>query len=187
MIWLWWIVLALVLGIVEMLSLDLVFLMLAGGALAGGLTSFITPELWIQVVVASVAATALLFLARPAAKRWMLAHSPNKRMNVSALVGRHATVVAEVTAAGGRVKLGGEVWSARSSSRGDVFPEGADVVVVRIDGAFAVVGRDVATPAPGPGTPGSYGTQAPGGYGQPQPGYGQVPPSGATPPSYPQQ
>lgn len=146
MLWLWWIILALVLGIVEMLSLDLVFLMLAGGALAGGLTSLLTPELWIQVVVASAVATLLLFLARPAAKRWMLAHSPNKRMNVSALVGRHARVLAQVTDAGGRVKLGGEVWSARSAVRGEVFGEGDDVVVVRIDGAFAVVGRDVAAP-----------------------------------------
>lgn len=144
MLWLWWIVLALVLGIVEMLSLDLFFLMLAGGAFAGGLTSLATSELWIQVVVASAVATALLFLARPAAKRWMLAHSPNKRMNASALVGRHARVLAPVTDAGGRVKLGGEVWSARSAVRGEAFNEGDDVVVVRIDGAFAIVGRDAA-------------------------------------------
>ena len=47
-------------------------------------------------------------------------------------------VVAAVDVASGRVKLEGEVWSARTES-GVVLPAGAPVTVTRIDGATAVV------------------------------------------------
>ncbi len=60
-------------------------------------------------------------------------------MHTAALVGREAEVLAEVSATGGQVKLGGEVWSARSDQRGVTLEVGSHVHVLRIDGATAVV------------------------------------------------
>jgi len=56
-----------------------------------------------------------------------------------ALVGRQAVVLEEVSSEGGRVKLGGEVWSARSYDDDEVIPVGARVDVFQIKGATALV------------------------------------------------
>lgn len=143
MSWLWWVGGALLLGILEMLSLELVFIMLAGGALAGGIASALGAQLWVQIVVASVVAVVLLVTARP----WLVAHvlnrTPHARTNTSALLGRTAVVIATVTPDAGRVKLGGEVWSARCSGTGPLEP-GTEVTVERIEGATAVVAPSAA-------------------------------------------
>jgi len=136
--WLWWVGGALALGILEMLSLELVFIMAAGGALAGGIANAAGAELWLQIVVAAVVAALLLVTLRP----WLLRHlrrrTPLVETNVSALVGRAAVVTATVTGETGRVKLAGEVWSARTTADAPL-PPGTEVTVTRIDGATAVV------------------------------------------------
>lgn len=138
MAWLWWVGAALVLGILEMLSLTLVLVMFAGGALAGAIASLLGAPVWGQALVAAAVSALLLTTLRP----WLLRHLrrrvPLQETNAAALVGRPAVVVAAVDVASGRVKLEGEVWSARTES-GVVLPAGAPVTVTRIDGATAVV------------------------------------------------
>ncbi len=136
---LWWVGLALALGVIEMLTVDLMFLMLAGGALAGGISGALGAPLWAQILIAAVVSVLLLFLVRPWAKKRLEAHTPDAVTNVAAQVGRTATVVSDVTERAGRVKLHGEVWTARCAEPGVVLPIGATVEVVRIDGATAVV------------------------------------------------
>lgn len=156
--WLWWWGLALALGVVEILTVDLTFLMLAGGAAAGGLAGALGAPFWVQIVVAVVVAVLLLVLVRPMAVRKLQANTPQDMTNVAAHVGRTATVVADVTERAGRVKLTGEVWSARTTTPGQVIAVGTTVTVTRIDGATAIVTPQVLD------TP-----QQP--YGQPGPGY----------------
>jgi membrane protein implicated in regulation of membrane protease activity len=142
--WLWWVGAALVLALIEIVSLDLVLIMLAGGALAGGVANAAGAPLWLQLVVAAVTSVVLLVTLRP----WLLRHLrdrvPLTETNAAAHVGRPAVVVSEVSELGGRVKLMGEVWSARLPDDGVpgvgvVLPVGTEVLVVRIDGATAVV------------------------------------------------
>jgi membrane protein implicated in regulation of membrane protease activity len=99
---------------------------------------------WLQIVVACAVAALLLFTLRP----WLLRHLrdrvPLVETNAAAHVGRLALVVSDVTETSGRVKLAGEVWSARLVDDGvpgssGLLPEGSEVRVVRIDGATAVV------------------------------------------------
>ena len=137
--WLWWVGLALALGVIEMLTVDLMFLMLGGGALAGAAAGALGAPLWAQVLIAVAVAGILLFLVRPLAKRRLDAHTPDTKTNSAAQVGRSATVVSDVTQRAGRVKLHGEVWTARVADPGVVLPTGTSVQVVRIDGATAVV------------------------------------------------
>ncbi|WP_402377241.1 NfeD family protein [Isoptericola rhizosphaerae] len=148
--WLWWIGGALVLAVVEMLSLDLVFIMLAGGAVAGGVTAAAGGPFWLQIVVACVVAVLLMITLRP----WLLQNLRRRtdlvETNAAAQVGRMAVVVSDVTETGGRVKLSGEVWSARLVDDGlpnssGLVPEGVEVRVVKIDGATAVVAPAGAT------------------------------------------
>jgi membrane protein implicated in regulation of membrane protease activity len=136
--WAGWLGLAVVLGIVETTTMDLVFLMLAGGALAGALAAGVGAPLLVQAVVAVVATAALLGVVRPVAKRHL--RTPlEARTGVAALVGRDALVTEKVDAHSGQVKLAGEIWSARAFDDREVIEPGARVHVVEIDGATAVV------------------------------------------------
>lgn len=142
--WLLWIAAALVLGILEIAAIDLVFAMLAGGALAGALADALGLGFVGQVLVAAVVAGLLIATIRPLLLR-RLRMPPPGTTNSAALVGRSALVLQPVTARGGLVKLVGETWSARSA--GPAFAEGEDVVVTAIDGATAVVGPPPVEPA----------------------------------------
>lgn len=143
MAWLWWLAAALVLAVVETLTVDLTFLMFAGGALGGALTALLGGPFWLQVLVASGVSVLLLVAVRPWAKRRLAATTPEMRTNAEALVGLVATAITAVDVRGGRVQLNGAEWSARLSpaAAGTVpsLPTGAELRVVDIDGAVAVV------------------------------------------------
>lgn len=146
MIWLWWVGAALALGTLEMLSLALVLAMLAGGALVGGVAAALGAPPVVQVLLACVTAVFLLVLVRPYLLRHLSRRVPLAETNARALVGQQARVTEPVTATGGVVRLQGVMWAARTDSGGPLVA-GEDAIVVRIEGATAVV-----APAPGYGT-----------------------------------
>lgn len=135
--WLIWIAVALLLMVVEVVSLELVILMFAGGALAAALMSALDVPLIPQIIVFGVVSSLLLFGLRP----WMLRHLkkriPLVETNVAAYIGKEATCLTDVTTSGGRLKLSGEVWSGRATAGS--FARGDKVRVIEIDGAVAVV------------------------------------------------
>ena len=138
MAWYWWLLAALLLALVEMTSVNLVFIMLAVGSLAGGITSLATGSLLIQSLVAGTVSVLMLFVVRPVALRHL--HQPGQtRTGTAALVGAGGFVLDRVDGRDGRVKIGGEVWSARTFDPSVVLEPGTPVEVVRIDGAHAVV------------------------------------------------
>ena len=135
--WSLWAGLSLILAIIEKTTLDLVFLMLAAGAAAGAGAALLGLPVLVQSLVAIGVSAAMLGVGRPIAKRHL--HQPiAERTGVAALVGRRAVVLERVDGTGGRVKLAGEVWSARSYD-GSVIEPGANVDVVEIQGATALV------------------------------------------------
>ncbi|GAB4085298.1 NfeD family protein [Myceligenerans cantabricum] len=138
--WLWWVGAALILGLIEITTLDFVFIMFAGGALAAAGANAAGQPLWVQVIVFAVVATILLVTLRPPLKRYLSKGGAESLTNAEAHVGRTASVIEEVTQVGGLVKLMGEVWTARAADGSPPLSVGATVQVVRIDGATAVVG-----------------------------------------------
>ena len=145
MVWLWWLAGALVFAVIETLSVDLTFLMFAGGALGGGVAAGLGYPLPVQVVVFVIVSTLLLVAVRPWARRHLLSTTPEMRTNAEAQVGRRAVALTPVDVRGGRVRLGGEEWSARlPEEAADAIPAGrvdpgANVRVTAIDGAVALV------------------------------------------------
>ncbi len=139
MAFLWWLGGALVLGVVEMLTVDLIFLMFAGGALAAGGVAALGAPLWAQILTFAVVSVILLVVVRPWALGYLKRSTPDTLTNVAAHVGRSAEVLVDVTDRAGRIKLAGEVWTARAAEPGSLLPTGTTVQVVRIDGATAVV------------------------------------------------
>lgn len=148
--WLWWVGAALVLGLVEIASLDLVFTMLAAAALAAAVAAYLGLGFPGQVLVFVVTSVLLLALLRPLALRKLKPAGPGQLTNTSAHVGRTAEVLREVSDRAGLVKLAGEEWSARAAHPGEFLATGALVRVVRIEGATAVVEepREPHTPPP---------------------------------------
>ncbi len=159
--WLWWIGIGLLFVVVEIVSLGLVLIMFAGGAFAAALANALGAPVWLQFVVFAVGSVLLLFALRPWLLRRLKHRMPLIETNVAAQIGRQAVVVADVSSLGGRVKLSGEVWSARSAREEFLYPEGAEVWVVTIDGATAVVDHEkkaATTARPGDPPPRSFGT-----------------------------
>ncbi|MET9203243.1 NfeD family protein [Gordonia sp. NPDC003585] len=135
-----WLAAAILFVIAETFSGDLVLLMLAGGALGAAGADALGAPVWLEVVVFALVSVLLLMGVRPVAKRHMLSR-PRMLTNTEALKGKHAIVTEEVDDRDGRVKIGGEVWSARALTAGEVIAPGEEVTVVEIDGATAVVWR----------------------------------------------
>ena len=137
--WLAWLGLALILAAIEAATVDFVFLMLAGGAVAGAVASAVGLGFPVQVVVAVVVAGLLLLLVRPIITRRFMVAEASHGIGASGLVGRSGRVLQAVTATDGRVKVGGETWSARTPQGQATCEPGQEVRVVSIEGATVIV------------------------------------------------
>lgn len=137
--WIGWLVLILVFLVIEMLSLDFTFVMLAIGSLAGLGTHFLGAPVWVQVIVAAAVALLLIFLLRPPLLRHLRHGGDPTPTNIEAVLGLSGRVLTTVTMHEGQVKLAnGEIWSARSDIPAH-FEPGTSIRVSRIDGATAFV------------------------------------------------
>lgn len=139
--WVIWLILAGGLAAGEMTSGTFVLLMMAGGAVGGSIAAAVGAPVALQVVVALALTVGLVWLVRPIAIRHSYS-GPPAITGAQALVGEEAVALSEVTRDGGRVRLNGAEWSARSRDPAQVIAPGARVAVVAIDGATAVVWQD---------------------------------------------
>ena len=134
-----WLIAAVLLAIGELLTPGLFFLgpvalAAVGAAIAAGVGGGIVLQL---IVFIAVSLASLAFL-RPVARRHI--HMPAlTRTGTAALVGKKAVVLQRVDANGGRVRIGGEEWSARAFFEGQTLEPGARVEVAQIEGATALV------------------------------------------------
>jgi membrane protein implicated in regulation of membrane protease activity len=136
--WGTWLGLAMLLGVAELLSLNLMLLMLASGAVVGMLVALVGLGVPAQVLAAAVTSFAMLAFVRPSMIQ-RLHSGPGLRTGTAALLGKEGFALAEVTVHGGQVKLAGEIWSARPYMDDEVIPAGAKVEVFEIRGATAYV------------------------------------------------
>jgi membrane protein implicated in regulation of membrane protease activity len=136
--WQTWLIAALLLAAAEMATLDFTLLMMAVGAGVGCLLNAIGLPVVVQVLGAVATAVALLAFVRPPIVR-RLHRAPTVQSGTAGLVGRSALVLERVTAHSGRVKLNGEIWSARTVGESETIEPGSQVAVDEIDGATAVV------------------------------------------------
>jgi membrane protein implicated in regulation of membrane protease activity len=133
-----WLIMGVVLVAADVLSGAFVLVMLGIAGLVAAATAALGAGLTVSAAVFVLAAGGGIILARPALLRRM--HSvEHVKTNVEALVGGKATVVSTVDAHSGQVKIGGEIWSARTFDETEVLETGRSVTVMSISGATAVV------------------------------------------------
>jgi membrane protein implicated in regulation of membrane protease activity len=137
--WLVWAIAALLLAAGEIFTPGLFFLgPIAIGAVAAAVVSLAGPAVWVQLLVFAGTAGASLAFLRPIA-RAHLSMPPALRTGTAALQGARAVVLQRVDQRGGRVRIGGEEWSARAYMPDQVLEPGTEVEVVQIEGATALV------------------------------------------------
>lgn len=132
-----WLVVGLLLVAAEVISGDFVLLMLGAGALAASGSAALGGPIWLDILFFAAVSGALVTLARPVLKRRL--HTAHVPTNVEALLGGKAVVVSTVDAHQGKVRLRGELWSARSFDETQILEPGRAVTVMQISGATAVV------------------------------------------------
>ena len=137
--WVIWAIVALLLAVGEVFTPGLFFLgPVALAAVAAGIVALLGGGAIVQLLVFIVGAIASVLVIRPVA-RSHLRMPTELRTGTAALTGAKAVVVQRVDADGGRVRIGGEVWSARAYLEGQVLEPGTRVEVVKIEGATALV------------------------------------------------
>ncbi len=137
--WLVWMIIAAVLGTVELLTLTVAAGLLAIAAVAAAVTAAVGAGAAGQAAAFAVAGVVSMAVVLPAVRRHRRAARPAARTGVAALAGQSALVIEPVDAQHGRVRVDGEIWSARAFTPGQVIPAGAVVDVFEIDGATALV------------------------------------------------
>ena len=136
--WVIWLIVAAALGVGEVVSLSFFLGPIALAATLAAAVAAVGGGVELQFAAFIVAAIATLGIVRPIARRHL--RVPGQlRTGAAALIGSRAVVLERVDADGGRVRLGGEVWSARAFDEDDVMEPGARVDVLKIDGATALV------------------------------------------------
>jgi membrane protein implicated in regulation of membrane protease activity len=139
--WVAWAIVSVLLAIGEIFTPGLFFLgPIAAAAVVATVTAAVGGPVWLQVAVFGVGSFASLALLRPLARKHLsMPHAI--RTGAAALEGARAIVLQRVDSRGGRVKIGGEEWSARSYVPDEEFDVGAEVEVAQIQGATALVYR----------------------------------------------
>ena len=139
-LWAGWLALAIALGAAELASLDLILLMLAVGAIAGAISAGIGLAVVLQILIAAGASIAMLALG-PAQPRQAPAHAaPTSSSGTARWSGtRRSSPRTSPACLPGRVKLDGEIWSARPYDDSLTIKAGETVEVLAMKGATVFV------------------------------------------------
>lgn len=137
--WLIWAIAAVLLSVGEIFTPGLFFLgPVALAAVAAAVVALVGVGVAAQLVAFIAGSIATVLFLRPIARRHL--HMPAAiRTGTAALEGTKALVLQRVDSNGGRVRIGGEEWSARAYMEGQILEPGTRVEVVKIEGATALV------------------------------------------------
>ena len=133
-----WLGLFILFLIAEASSVSVVSLWFAAGALVSMIASLLGAQFLLQGILFFAVSILLLCTLRPLAKKYF---TPKLiPTNVDAVIGSTGRVIQDVQndLSCGRVKLGGQEWSARSTT-GEILTEGTQVKVDKVEGVKVYV------------------------------------------------
>ncbi|MDE5880817.1 MAG: NfeD family protein [Muribaculaceae bacterium] len=144
--WIIWLIIAVLLVIVEVLSQMMWTLCLAIGCLAGLLAAIFGFNITWQIVMVAVISVVAFTVVVPVLKRWHNTTSRranrDDRTGMEALLGRHAVVTESIYPDRlGRVRIDGDSWQVSAPLRSGVIERGEEVVVTSYDSIILHVKR----------------------------------------------
>ena len=145
--WLVWLVIAGVLFVGEILTAGFLLLWFAIAAVVAMLVSFLTTNLFIQILVFLVISILLLIFTRPLLSKYT--KSDNTVTNSNAIIGKTALVTEEISLLNstGQINVDGEIWSAKTMDPNLTIPKGSQVEIIGIDGVKACVASNYQMPS----------------------------------------
>ena len=142
-----WLVLGVLLGIIEVLTVAFFALPFALGAIVTAIFAAFGMPMNGQLMVFAISSVIMIFLVQFLVRKYLLSKEGSDiKTNFDALVGREALVMEPIDGEvrRGAVKIGGEIWSA-ISRQDNAFEKDEVVRVTGVEGAKVLVtGRDEA-------------------------------------------
>lgn len=136
--WQFWIILAGIFFVIEMATIGFLVFWFGIGALLAMIVSLFTSNIAIQTAVFVFSSTLLLFFTRPFVNKF--SSKDDVQTNAYSIIGKKGIVIKSIDpiAGKGQVKIGTEVWSAKSTDDRKI-EKGLEVEVLEIDGVKVVV------------------------------------------------
>lgn len=132
-----WLIVALLLFIVELMTSGFAVICLSIGAAGGAIAALITSTIEIQLLTFAVVSLLAIAAVRPVLKRTFM-RGEKIRTNADAMIGRRGVACATIDDDEGRVMIDGVDWKARSES-GERIEKGTKVVVVKMESIILIV------------------------------------------------
>ncbi len=138
--WQIWVILAIILGIIEVFAPTFLALCFAVGCLLSALTSCFTFNIIVQVSVFCVGTLVCLFTVRPFFLKYLHKKSEHVQTNAAALIGKIGRVIEKVDNGKntGRAIVEGDDWRVVAAND-EIIDENEKVEVVKIDSTILVV------------------------------------------------
>lgn len=140
--WVFWLVLAVALGVMEIFTSTFILVMLGAGALAAAVAAGLDAPGPVQGLVFAVVAVLALVGIRPTLQRYLHANAESAPMGLEAIEGSAGLVLERIDLDHGLIKIDGEMWSARPYDATQTFDEGERVRVIEVRGATALVWKE---------------------------------------------
>lgn len=140
-----WLAVLIICVLVEAGTMGLVCIWFAAGSLVAWALAMLGVSEAVQCVAFVGVSALLLIFTRPLVRKFV---TPKiQPTNVNAVIGREAIVIEAIRPLEGvgQVKLGGQIWSAKTDEDTQCIPEGTLVEVVRVEGVKVFVKTKVVT------------------------------------------
>ncbi len=136
--WQFWLIIAGIFFIGEIITVGFLIFWLGVGALLAMITSFFISNIIVQTAVFVISSTVLIFATKPFVKKFVDVKVTNT--NAFSIIGKKALVIKDIDSihSTGQIKINGEVWSAESVDN-EVISEGSEVEITEIRGVKAIV------------------------------------------------
>jgi len=135
-----WLGVAVLMTIIEGMTMGLTTIWLAIAALVSMILAFIIPSLTVQIIIFLILSITLFVFTRPIAVKKM--KLGKVKTNSDRLVGMKGIVKIPVTMdSPGQVTVSGQIWTARPENPDLSFPEGEHVQIIRIEGVTLIIGK----------------------------------------------
>lgn len=135
-----WIIAMVVFLVIEAVTVGIVSIWFAIGALFAMVTAMLGANLWVQIAVFLVVSAVALYFTRPLVKKYV--NSKVEPTNADMLIGKECRVVETIDniSGTGAVYVDGKTWTARSVDE-EIIPEGQLVKAERIEGVKLIVSK----------------------------------------------
>ncbi len=135
-----WILAMVVFLVIEAVTVGIVSVWFAIGALFAMVTAMLGANLWVQITVFLVVSAIALYFTRPLVKKFV--NNKVEPTNADMLIGKECRVVETIDnlSGTGAVYVDGKTWTARTVDE-EIIPEGQLVKAERIEGVKLIVSK----------------------------------------------